>query len=210
MFTATPLLAAAVVVAPAVHAEGISGRVPHATSALSGTGFLNDVVAISAKNAWAIGRYGGLLRSKALVEHWDGTTWHRIGLTPAGGWLNGVAATSAHDVWAVGYGGNRALILHFNGKTWRRIASPALPGVRSVLVDVTAISPSNAWAVGQTGSKTLIEHWNGRAWSRVASPSPPGNPFLSGIAAASATSGPSAASRHGHPALERIGVAASS
>jgi len=160
---------------------------PHAaTSALTGTGVLNSVVATSAKNAWAVGHYGGLIRSKALIEHWNGTAWHRLGLTPAGGWLNGVAATSASDVWAVGYAGSRALILHFNGKRWRRIASPALPGVQSILADVTAISAGNAWAVGLAGKKTLIEHWNGRTWTRVASPSPSGNAFLIGIAAASA------------------------
>jgi hypothetical protein len=179
------LLAAAVAAVPAVSAEAMTRHMPNAAkAALAGNGVLNSVVATSAKNAWAVGHYGGLTRSKALIEHWDGTAWHRIGLNPAGGWLNGVAATSARDVWAVGYGGNRALILHFNGKTWRRVASPALPGT-SILVDVTAVSPRNAWAVGITGANTLIEHWNGRGWTRVPSPSPQGQAALIGIAAAS-------------------------
>jgi hypothetical protein len=95
------LLAAAVAAVPAVNAEAMTRHIPHAAkAALAGNGVLNSVVATSARNAWAVGHFGGLARSKALIEHWNGTAWHRIRLTPAGGWLDGVAATSARDVWA--------------------------------------------------------------------------------------------------------------
>jgi len=178
------LIAAAVAAVPAADAEAVTARAAPA-AVLTGTGVLDDVVAITATNAWAVGHSGDVANPKTLVEHWNGTGWHRISVSPAAGWLNGVAATSARDVWAVGFSGSRALILHFNGTRWRRVASPAGQAF-ALLVDVTAISPHNAWIVGITANKTLIEHWNGTAWRRVPSPSPQTAPLLSGVSAASA------------------------
>jgi hypothetical protein len=179
------LVAAAVSAVPAAHAEAVTARATPLT-VLTGTGVLNDVVAVTATNVWAVGHYGGLANPKALVEHWNGTAWHRISVSPAAGWLDGVAATSARDIWAVGLSGARALILHFDGTAWRRVASPAAEGSPAVLAGVTVISPRNAWAAGMAGNKSLIEHWNGTAWARVPSPSPQGLSFLTGVSAASA------------------------
>jgi hypothetical protein len=147
---------------------------------------LNDVVTLTATNAWAVGHSGSLSNPQTLIEHWNGTAWRRISVSPSAGWLNGVAATSPHDIWAVGFSGARALFLHFNGTRWRRVASPAVGSARGVLADVTVISPRNAWAAGGIGTKTLIEHWNGTEWRRVPSPSPQQLPLLTGISAASA------------------------
>src|SRR5262249_51552993 len=152
------LIAAAVAAVPAADAEAVTARAAPA-AVLTGTGVLDDVVAITATNAWAVGHSGDVANPKTLVEHWNGTGWPRISVSPAAGWLNGVAATSARDVWAVGFSGSGALILHFNGTRWRRVASPAGQAF-ALLVDVTAISPHNAWIVGITANKTLIEHWN--------------------------------------------------
>jgi hypothetical protein len=178
------LIAGAAAAVPVASAEATVRA--HPTRVLAGTGVLNDVVAISAKDAWAVGHSGSVNHPRTFIEHWNGTAWHRIAVSPAGGWLNGVAATSAHDVWAVGISHARPLILHFGGTTWRRVASPAAGGSRALLASVTAISPRNAWAVGNTLSKTIIEHWNGTTWRRVPSASPRDLPFLSGVAAASA------------------------
>jgi hypothetical protein len=179
------LIAAAVAAVAAVPAEAVTARAAPA-AVLTGTGVLDDVVAVTATNAWAVGHYGGLANPKTLVEHWNGTAWHRVSVRPAAGWLNGVAAASARDVWAVGFSGTRALILHFNGTAWRRVAGPAFGKAFTLLAGVTTISPRNAWAAGITGNRTLIEHWNGTAWTRVPSPSPRSQSFLSGISAASA------------------------
>ena len=179
------VLAAAVAAVPAARADASTTRATPA-AVLNGTGVLDGVVAISATNAWAVGHAGGLARPKTLVEHWNGTAWRRISLTPAVGWLNDVAATSARDVWAVGFSRGTALILHFDGSAWRRVPSPAVGPARALLAGVTAISPRNAWTAGNTGNKTLIEHWNGTRWTRVPSPSPQQLSFLNGVAAASA------------------------
>ena len=183
--TGTLLIAARIAAVPMASAQATVRATP--TGVLHGTGMLNDVVTISPRNAWAVGHSGMLNHPKTLIEHWNGTTWHRISVTPEGGWLNGVAATSAHDVWAVGFSHAKPVILHFGGTRWRRVASPAVRGSSAFLGSVTAISPQNAWAVGGTISKTVIEHWNGKTWRRVPSPSPQlVLPFLNGVAAASA------------------------
>ncbi len=182
----TLLIAAGVAAVPVASAQATVRATP--AGVLHGTGVLNDVVTISPRNVWAVGHSGMLNHPKTLIEHWNGTTWHRISVTPEAGWLNGVAATSAHDVWAVGFAHAKPVILHFGGTRWRRVASPEVRGSRAFLGSVTALSPRNAWAVGGTISKTLIEHWNGTTWRRVASPSPQGQelPWLGGVAAASA------------------------
>lgn len=179
------LIAAAVAVVPAADA-GTMTAAGDPVAVLAGTGVLNDVVVLTATNAWAVGRSGSVTSPKTVVEHWNGSAWRRVSVSPAAGWLNGVAATSARDVWAVGFSGGRALILHFNGSVWRRVASPAVGSARALLAGVTAISPRNAWAVGGAGNKSLIEHWNGSRWRRVLSPSPQRQSFLTGVSAASA------------------------
>jgi hypothetical protein len=180
------LIVAAAAAVPAAQAEAMTAR-PTPGEVLIGTGVLNDVVAVSATNAWAVGHYGNLAHPRTLVEHWNGHAWRRISVRPAAGWLNGVAATSARDVWAVGISHARALILHFNGTVWRRVASAAVGSARTLLVHAAAISPHNIWAVGAVGTKTLIEHWNGSRWRRVPNPSPLRQSFLDGISAASAS-----------------------
>ena len=64
-------------------------------------GYLNDVAAVSADDAWAVG--AGMF-NRALIEHWDGAAWTRVPSPDPGGGtvLNGVAALSATSAWAVG------------------------------------------------------------------------------------------------------------
>jgi hypothetical protein len=182
---AGPLLITAAAVGPAALAEAMPAR-PAQGAVLAGTGVLDDVVAVGARDAWAVGHSGSLASPRTLVEHWNGAVWRRVSVRPAAGWLNGIAATSARDIWAVGFSGNKALILHFDGTAWRRVASPAVRAPQVVLADVTALSPHDAWAVGGTHSNTVIERWNGTAWRRLPSPSPQTGSFLEGVSAASA------------------------
>lgn len=183
---AAPLLMAGATQAPAAASATrpavAAGLAPAGT--LAGRGVLDNVVALTARNAWAVGHYGNVVRPRALIEHWNGTEWHRVPLSPAGGWLDSVAATSTTDVWAVGYAGGKPLVLHFDGRAWQRVANPAVP--RGVLADITAISPGDMWAVGEADTRMLIEHWNGASWTRVSSPSPKTLAGLSGVSATSA------------------------
>jgi hypothetical protein len=175
-FASIPIAQAQASDALQVHGGGV---VP--TGRLAGTGVLNDVVATSAKNAWAVGHSGPLTNPRTLVEHWNGKSWRRVRVAPTAGWLNSVTATSARDVWAVGFTGSAALILHFNGTSWHQVPGPPASG--AVLAGVSAVSPRDAWAVGIAGSNSLIVRWNGKTWRRVKSPA---QDFLAGVSALSA------------------------
>lgn len=68
---------------------------------------LDDVTAISASDAWAVGSYGPPGANGVpvnLTEHWNGTKWSVVSApSPAlGSILSGVSASSATSVWAVG------------------------------------------------------------------------------------------------------------
>jgi hypothetical protein len=184
------------------HWNGSSWRVVPSPSPGIG-GYLQDVVATSRTNAWAVGVIapggpGIPSDTTPLIEHWNGKKWQvQQPIVPAGGaQFRFVAATSAHDVWAVGWiGGNGApgqtLIEHWNGKSWKIVRSPNPPGESyAALQGISAISPTNAWVVGSAndgaGNATLIEHWNGKVWKIVASPTPDGDDALNAVSAVSA------------------------
>jgi len=97
---------------------------------------LNDVAAISAKDAWAVGDFQGSAHDLLLAEHWNGRKWRTVPiLYPAGPKpffdLFGITALSASNAWAVGENdpnfltpGLRTVIVHWNGAEWTRAASP--------------------------------------------------------------------------------------
>lgn len=159
---------------------------------------LNDVVAISASNVWAVGT--GCYQMKTLVERWNGTSWSIVS-SPSfktGGdgivnVLNSVAAISASNVWAVGShtaanGAYLTLIEHWDGTRWSVVSSPSPSATSNWLYGVAGTSASDVWAVGNTlDGSTLIEHWNGSSWSVVASPVVPKGSILYGVKALSAT-----------------------
>jgi hypothetical protein len=139
---------------------------------------LNGVATVSAGDVWAVGStHNGLLPSRTLVMHWDGTQWSLVPSPSPDTQLNSlhaVAAVSANDVWAVGYRGGttnetplESLILRWNGATWSQVPSPSVPIGANQLWAITAISASEVWAVGSAGGGPLAMRWNGSAWSVV-------------------------------------------
>jgi photosystem II stability/assembly factor-like uncharacterized protein len=165
---------------------------------------LNDVVALSASNIWAVGVYQNVSGPyQTLTEHWNGTTWQMVSSPSPGAsisWLDSAAAVSASDIWAVGYyqngagpGTSHALIEHWNGANWQVVPGPN-PGTDSNgLYGVAALSATNVWVVGLYANiagpaQTLIEHWNGTSWQVVSSPNVgTGGDSLSSVAAISAS-----------------------
>ena len=96
--------------------------------------FLNDVVAVSAADIWAVGSYDGFQtqQSRPLVEHWNGTAW-TIVPNPIGGANGGlwsVAAVGPNNLWTLGsyWDGNadRTLVEHWDGTSWSMVPSPYL------------------------------------------------------------------------------------
>jgi hypothetical protein len=139
---------------------------------------LNAVMALSIRDAWAVGATHLNTNNLVFVEHWNGRIWVQAhSPTPhLGAQLLGISGTSANNIWAVGqttvYGGCNPVncstaIVHWNGHRWSVVSSPNPYGhYLNALFGIVAISPNNAWAAGTTDyAKTLLLHWNGKNWS---------------------------------------------
>lgn len=146
---------------------------------------LNDVIALSASDAWAVGDYRELDHlgqdgpSRRLLEHLEGTTWTQVAdphPTSTILYLNAVTGRPGGDLWIAGerYTGlsSSPLIDHWNGTTWSSVLGPEpADGVYAPLWGVAEVAPNDVWAVGQYSSSSdesthvLIEHWNGTRWS---------------------------------------------
>src|SRR5438270_2029564 len=100
--------------------QWISVSGPHAK-----TSFLDDVAAISKRDAWAVGYWEDGL----LTAHWNGRQWRAFkgpAVGEQGSALHSVAALSSSDVWAVGEIDNsfdlyEPLLYHWNGNRWSEV-----------------------------------------------------------------------------------------
>jgi hypothetical protein len=148
---------------------------------------LAGVVATSASNAWAVGKYSDGTAFQTLLEHWNGYTWKIVPSPNPGGQdvnnaLSGLAAASGSDAWAVGYyfkpgAAYRTMTLRWNGTIWKLVTSPnAGPAFDDNFLYAAASLPGDAWAVGEVSdgaaARTLTEHRTGTGWTVVASPNP--------------------------------------
>lgn len=182
------------------HWNGASWNIVNSPNIAGANDQLNAVVALSNKNAWAVGEYTiGTGWDQTLIEHWNGTSWSIVSSPGPGSGTNdleGITAISKNNVWAVGSYFNSnvtsetALIEHWNGTSWS-VVSGANPETYNELTAVTAISGENIWAVGLTSEngpgQALVEHWNGTNWSVVKSPTPHPLALFYGVAASSAS-----------------------
>lgn len=139
---------------------------------------LNDVDALSANQAWAVGSFTGRYgRERPLALRWDGTEWKRqlFGLEfPRSQKLLGVDVVSPHDVWAVGVGPgrDRPLLLHYDGTGWSKSEFPNARGWERL--NGVAGTVAQGWVVGQSSilkpyetSVPLAARWVGGQWERV-------------------------------------------
>ncbi len=190
----------------ALHWDGTTWtRVATPNPGGAGDDQLFGVTAVSATDAWAVGSsLDPQSRTKALVLHWNGSTWSQAS-APAvatdATQLSAVAAGSASDVWAVGYYNtpsdfDHPLILHWNGSAWAREELPS-PGSKTEVLDGVAATASNVWAVGlgpcigpsiECPSKTLIMHLTGSGWQVVPSVSVSDHQDQNGLAGVAMTS----------------------
>src|SRR4029077_13428902 len=96
--------------------------------------FLNGVSCVSASDCWAVGYYqSGLLSTRTLIEHWDGTSWSIVTSPDATAtqqnYFNGVTCVTGSDCWAVGYYQTnnvtfQTLIERWDGTSWIIVPSP--------------------------------------------------------------------------------------
>jgi hypothetical protein len=143
---------------------------------------LEDVVALSPNEAWAVGwsEDFGSPRLNTLIMRWDGAQWEMVRTpNPIGinqpNQLFGIAAESANSFWAVGMTGlfpdQEPLILHRTGQGWKVVPNNCKSdqtlgnqGLQAVL----SIAPNDVWAAGDS---TLC-HYDGQTWTVVPSPQP--------------------------------------
>lgn len=161
---------------------------------------LEDVIAISPTEVWAVGIwYTRATSTHTFTLRWDGIQWSVVPSPDVGDMNNvihAVTAVSSNDIWALGYyqmrgPGNtylRTLTLHWDGAQWTHVPSPnASETANNYLWNAVAISSNDVWAVGFYGSDfhNLALHWDGAQWSIVPSPDPGPQSRLLGIDALS-------------------------
>jgi hypothetical protein len=149
------------------HWDGTSWTVIPSPDPYSGAGnFLNDVVAISPDDAWAVGGTGDIFpnRGDAFILHWDGhrwTTWPIAVGHPSG--FDDVMATSPGDVWATGYGQFALMVEHFDGVRWKAAQppppAPAPGSSRGAVAKLWVTEPHS------------LGYWDGSSWRTI--PHPP-------------------------------------
>lgn len=166
------------------HWNGTRWKIIPSMDAGTGDNELEGVVALSNKNAWAVGYYlqtiNGIFEAQTLIEHWDGKAWSiisspNVANTEDG--LSGITVVSKNDIWAVGsytpVGSytSQSLIEQWNGATWSIVPAANVGQTGNGLNSVAGISANDIWAVGYVGGNTLTEQWNGSSWNTVTSPS---------------------------------------
>jgi hypothetical protein len=171
------------------------GAADHALPDISGT--FAAIGGISDNDLWAVGTSvdsGGT--DQALTEHWDGSSWTQVALSPPGvsADLDAVAAITPMDVWTVGSysdstGVQHALIERWDGRTWTEAKVPD-PGASSSLAALGVAGEADVWAVGTYADSLgndhgLVLHWNGKKWQTAAQGVFPESSELTAISAAS-------------------------
>lgn len=135
--------------------------------------FLEDVTALSATDAWAVGYANeGSGAAQTLIQHWDGTNWTLVPSPNGSAWTNflhGVSSVSSTDIWAAGeYYDDRAntssLILHWDGKAWTIQPSPSPGNLSNSLDGISALALDDVWVAGTFSirdayNETLIERF---------------------------------------------------
>jgi hypothetical protein len=161
---------------------------------------LNDVAALAADNAWAVGDWTQA-DSQTLILHWNGSQWSSIPSPNVGSGANSLKAATAiseDNVWVAGVywndtlGAVQPMFLHWNGTEWSAMAAPAASTFDNRLWGIDAASANDIWAVGyycvasceDVPSRTLALHWDGSQWS--VAPTPVLDQFASGLWSVSA------------------------
>ena len=132
--------------------------------ALSWSGSLQSISAVSRSEAWAVGR------DTAGLSHllrWNGQRWREVPVPGGAPVLRAVAAGPLGSAWLAGNDGDRPVVLRWNGTAWQSVASPAdnswLTGVR--------VTRRGVWVTGQQrvdGTHVgLMARWNGAGWTAV-------------------------------------------
>ena len=140
--------------------------------------YVIDILAISPKDAWAVGNTGGGGPDQFIL-HWNGKSWKVWpGSRLDNDFLYSLSAVNAHNIWAVGTTLDHGpLAEHWNGKEWSLVKTVPVSSSfdDSEFSDVVAISRGDVWAVGSDSGysfASITEHWNGHSWTLVKNHAP--------------------------------------
>jgi len=119
---------------------------------------LNDVVAISHNDVWAVGDYRNIAGAfHGVTYHWDGSSWSHVDSPiehmAGDSGLDDVAATGPNDVWAIGgvlQGG--VVLMHWDGSQWSLAQPPPDSGG-----SLAAVGRTTSGRPDGTGSGTGME-----------------------------------------------------
>jgi hypothetical protein len=119
---------------------------------------------------WAAGWTSAHVRTRPLVERWDGTAWTHVPaeVVGVGSLAFGISVAGA-DAWIVGTWlqptENRTLVERYDGIRFERVPWPnPSPGPSNSLQSVVALPSGHVWAVGTDnvhgvqGSEPLVVH----------------------------------------------------
>ena len=132
---------------------------------------LTDVAGDAPNNVWGVGTSLGRTRHP-LIEHWDGSQWHRERAQVTGGDMaaSGVAVAASDHVWVVGNTRDRQPVFsHWDGSNFHQVRVKA---GTELITGVWFISASIGMAVGLTttrrsGHRIVIPahlQWNSHYW----------------------------------------------
>jgi hypothetical protein len=177
----------------AEHWDGDSWSVVPTPDPGSTGNLLYAVDAVSSDNVWAVGeQLGGSVPDRALVEHWDGSSWSVVpvpALASSNVLLDAVTATpDGSQVWVAGEadtpdGGGQPLIEHWTaGSGWTVQQLPAVPdGANWSNLYGLAVDGSSVDAVGtfvnpstDNNQVLLLQGDSSGSWSIVGAPNPGG------------------------------------
>jgi hypothetical protein len=160
------------------HWDGASWSVVPSPNLGGLTNDLEDVAAVSATDAWAVGWFADpdVARTVGLILHWDGHRWDPTPIHDGRGSnaLHGVSALDENDVWGVGESGaDHGLAVHWDGSTWSVVPTPPLHETTTFWA-VEAISSDAVW-IAAASVRSFFLHWDGSTWTvfRSAVPSAP-------------------------------------
>ncbi len=149
------------------HWNGHAWSASHPLSPCRYANYFDGATALSPDDVWAVGYCSDSMgaRGKTLIEHYDGTSWHRVHSDNPStfNYLTAVSASSADDVWAVGQSSPNpagSIVEHWDGTSWSLVPAPA-----GAFESVKAFGPSDVWVADADGRQ--VYHYDGSGWAAV-------------------------------------------
>jgi len=115
-----------------------------------------------ASNIWAVGQRTLGANSRAVMYHYDGSSWTEVSIPTPGAQSNlwSVHAVSGTEAWAAGSyqseSGLQRLLMHFDGSSWSTVSAPMF------IEALASTGPEDVWAIGGGG---VLAHYDGAQWT---------------------------------------------